>query len=52
MRLKLWVSAQEADDLDLFVTLHRIGRDGREVFFSGYIAPITLLQNWNPAAKK
>ena len=36
MRLKLWVSAPEADDLDLFVTLRKIGRDDREVFFSGY----------------
>jgi predicted acyl esterase len=36
MRLKLWVSAPGADGLDLFVTLHKIGADGREVFFSGY----------------
>lgn len=36
MRLKVWVSAPEADDLDLFVTLHKMDVNGREVFFPGY----------------
>ena len=35
MTLKLWVAAKEADDLDLFVALRKIGRDGREVHFCG-----------------
>jgi predicted acyl esterase len=36
MRLKLWVSTSESDDLDLFVVLHKLDSAGREVFFSGY----------------
>jgi predicted acyl esterase len=36
MRLKLWVSTSEGDDLDLFVVVRKLGADGREVFFSGY----------------
>ncbi len=36
MRLKLWVSTSEGDDLDLFVVLHKLDAAGREVFFSGY----------------
>jgi predicted acyl esterase len=35
-KLKLWVSASEGDDLDLFVVLKKFDRDGREVFFCGY----------------
>jgi uncharacterized protein len=36
MRLRLWVSTSEGDDLDLFVVLHKLDAAGREVFFSGY----------------
>lgn len=35
MVLKLWVAAKDADDLDLFVAIRKIGRDGREIHFSG-----------------
>ena len=35
MVLKLWVSAQDTDDLDIFVAVRKIDRDGREVFFCG-----------------
>jgi putative CocE/NonD family hydrolase len=36
MRLKLWVSTSEGDDLDLFVVLRKLDSHGSEVFFSGY----------------
>lgn len=36
MRLKLWVSTSEGDDLDLFVVLRKLDSGGKEVFFSGY----------------
>jgi hypothetical protein len=36
MRLKLWVSTLDAEDFDLFVTLHKLDKAGREVYFSGY----------------
>jgi hypothetical protein len=36
MRLKLWVSTSEGDDLDLFVVLRKLDSTGREVFFSGF----------------
>jgi predicted acyl esterase len=36
MRLKLWVSTSEGDDLDLFVVLKKREPSGREVFFSGF----------------
>ena len=36
MALKLWVSASEGDDLDLFVLLRKFDDRGREVFFFGY----------------
>jgi predicted acyl esterase len=32
-RLRLWVSAEEADDLDLFVALTKVDRDGETVDF-------------------
>lgn len=35
MVLKLWASALDADDLDLFAAVHKIDRDGREVHFCG-----------------
>jgi uncharacterized protein len=36
MRLKLWVSTSEGDDLDLFVVLKKLDASGKEVFFSGF----------------
>jgi uncharacterized protein len=36
MRLKLWVSSSEGDDLDLFVVIRKFDSAGREVLFSGY----------------
>lgn len=36
MRLKLWVSTSEGDDLDLFVVLRKLDAAGGAVFFSGY----------------
>jgi predicted acyl esterase len=36
MRLKLWVSTSEGDDLDLFVVLRKLDSAGSEVFFSGF----------------
>ncbi len=36
MRLKLWVSTSEGDDLDLFVVLRKLDLTRKEVFFSGY----------------
>jgi predicted acyl esterase len=36
MRLKLWVSTSEGDDLDLFVVLRKFDSAGHEVFFSGF----------------
>jgi len=36
VRLKLWVSTSEGDDVDLFVVLRKLDVSGNEVFFSGY----------------
>ena len=36
MRLKLWISTSEGDDLDVFVVLRKLDSTGAEVFFSGY----------------
>jgi predicted acyl esterase len=36
IRLKLWASTSEADDLDLFVVLRKLDSNGNEVFFSGF----------------
>jgi predicted acyl esterase len=36
MRLKLWASTSEGDDLDLFVVIRKFDSAKREVFFSGY----------------
>ncbi len=36
MRLKLWVSTSEGNDLDLFVVLRKLDPTGKEVFFSGF----------------
>jgi predicted acyl esterase len=34
--LRIWVSASEGDDLDLFVVIRKFNESGREVFFSGF----------------
>ena len=39
MKLKLWVSPEEADDLDLFITLRKLDADGNEVYFDSWHAP-------------
>ena len=36
MKLKLWVSAEGADDVDLEVGLKKFDRDGNEVFFADF----------------
>jgi len=36
MRLRLWVSTSEGDDLDLFVLLQKLDAAGGEVLFSGF----------------
>lgn len=36
MRMKVWVSTSEGDDLDLFVVLRKLDSSGNEVFFSGF----------------
>jgi hypothetical protein len=36
MRLKLWVSTSEGDDLDLFIVVRKLDASGNEVFFSGF----------------
>jgi predicted acyl esterase len=36
MRLKLWISTSEGDDLDIFVVLKKLDSNGREIFFSGF----------------
>jgi predicted acyl esterase len=35
MMLNLWVSAKDADDLDLYVAIRKLDREGREVHFCG-----------------
>ena len=36
MRLKLWVSTSEGDDLDLFIVVRKLDASGNAVFFSGF----------------
>jgi predicted acyl esterase len=36
MRLHLWISADEADDADVFATVHKLDGRGREVTFPGF----------------
>ncbi|HEY4711058.1 MAG TPA: CocE/NonD family hydrolase C-terminal non-catalytic domain-containing protein, partial [Dehalococcoidia bacterium] len=35
--LKLWVSPEEAEDMDLFITLRKFDHDGNEVFFDAWL---------------
>lgn len=37
-KLKLWVSTDAGDDIDLFVGLRKLDRNGEEVFFQGFAA--------------
>lgn len=37
MKLKLWVSAEDADDMDLFVGIHKFDAQGNEVTFPYYM---------------
>ncbi len=39
MKLKLWVSPEETDDMDLFITLRKLDADGNEVHFTSWHAP-------------
>lgn len=36
MKLKLWVSTSEGDDLDLFVGIHKLDRRGKEVYLADF----------------
>jgi predicted acyl esterase len=36
IRLKLWISTSDGDDLDVFVVLRKLDSSGRELFFSGF----------------
>ena len=36
MKLKLWVSPEDAGDMDLFVTLRKFGEDGKEIYFDAF----------------
>lgn len=38
--LKLWVTLEDARDADLFITIRKLDRDGNEVQFTGYGAPL------------
>jgi predicted acyl esterase len=37
--LKLWVSTSDSDDMDLFVTLRKFNREGKEVRFDSVVTP-------------
>jgi predicted acyl esterase len=36
MKLKLWVSADASDDLDLFIGIHKLDRRGKEIHFGDF----------------
>ncbi len=36
MKLRLWVSTDASDDLDLFIGVHKVDKNGSEVFFGGF----------------
>ncbi len=54
MALKLWVSSPDSDDLDLFVTVHKIDQHGQEVYFSGYngLARDCVAKGWLRASHR
>jgi uncharacterized protein len=39
MNLRLWVSPEEAEDMDLFVTLKKLDANDKEVFFDSWMLP-------------
>lgn len=39
MKLKLWVSPEKANDMDIFVTLKKLDTEGNEVYFDSWHAP-------------
>ena len=39
MSLRLWASPEEAQDMDLFVTLRKLDSAGKEVFFDSWMLP-------------
>lgn len=36
MNLRLWVSAEQTDDMDIFVVAKKLDSQGNEIYFSGY----------------
>ena len=36
MNLRLWVSAEQTDDMDIFVVIKKLDSQGNEIYFSGY----------------
>ncbi len=36
MKLRLWVTAEETDDLDLYIVVKKFDSEGNEIYFSGY----------------
>ncbi len=36
MNLRLWVSAEQTDDMDIFVAVKKMDSQGNEIYFSGY----------------
>ncbi|EAQ29214.1 hypothetical protein NAP1_00540 [Erythrobacter sp. NAP1] len=54
MKLKLWVSVDEGDDMDLFIGVRKLDRQGREVHFfakTGYIkGPVAM--GWLRASQR
>ncbi len=36
MKLRLWVAAEQSDDMDLYVVVKKLDSKGNEVYFSGY----------------
>jgi predicted acyl esterase len=36
MKLKLWVATKETNDMDLFIAVKKLDKQGQEIYFSGY----------------
>lgn len=53
-KLKLWASPQDADDMDLFVTLRKYNADGHEVCFDCDVAPgrAPVARGWMRLSKR
>lgn len=54
IKLKVWVSPQDADDMDLFVTLRKYNADGHEVCFDCDVAPgrAPVARGWMRLSKR